>query len=98
MIVQKYLIISKTGNIVVRQQPPRLSANEIAVRFSLDVPNELFQRPVLEASMKIPKEAIPATKITPKITDNLEQIIKEATGLNMVVSIIPIEEDKKKIN
>lgn len=96
MIVSTYLVVTKTGSVTVRSRPPALAGNEIGVHIELDVPSELFQRPILEAKMKIPTEAVPRVKITPQITDNVQKIIKEATGLNMVVSIVeqPKEDGK----
>lgn len=91
MTIMKYLIITKTGNVTLRQQEPRLSANEIALRIHLQVPDALFKRPILEARMEIPDEAVPHATITPQIRDNVENLIKEATGLNMVVSLVEQE-------
>lgn len=94
MIVIKYLIINNRGGVTIREKEPRLAGNEVALRLELDVPDGLFKRPVLKAVMKVPQESIPKTSITPQITDNIEKIIKEATGLEMCVSILPHEEEK----
>lgn len=96
MIVIKYLIINSRGGVTVREREPRMAGNEVALRLELEVPDALFKRPVLKAVMAIPKEAIPKSTITPQITDNVEKLIKEATGLDMHVSIIPHEEENKK--
>lgn len=88
MIIQPYLVIKKNGSVEVRKTEPRLDGNEISLRLAIEVPNEFFQRPRLEATLKVPKESIPKVKITTEITDNVEKIIKETTGLNMVVSVI----------
>ena len=96
MTIIKYLIINKNGSVSVREREPRMAGNEIALKIQLEVPIALFQRPVLEAYMKIPLEAVPKTKISTSITDNVEKIIKEATGLNMVVKVVEQLEEKKK--
>lgn len=96
MIIQKYLIINHRGNVRLAQREPTMSGNEIALRLELELPNELFKRPTLQAYMKVPSEAVPRTKITAAITDNVQKIIKEATGLNMVVSIVEQPKDEKK--
>jgi hypothetical protein len=97
MILIKYLIINHRGAIAIRERPPRLSSNEIAVKLELDLPNALFERPTLLARMKIPTEAVPKTKLTPAITDNVEKLIREATGLEMRITLVEaVETDSDK--
>lgn len=93
MILDKYLIINSRGGIAVRERPPRLGGNEIALRIKLDVPDALFQRPVLVANMSIPATAVPKSTITTQVADNVEKLIKEATGLTMNVTVVEHEEE-----
>lgn len=95
MIVQKYLVVNSRGNVTIREKEPRMAGNEFAVKLVLDVPDALFSRPILVAKMAISKEAIPKSSITPTITDNVEKLIKEATGLEMRVSIVEHENEKE---
>lgn len=88
MKIDKFLIINHRGNITVRERTPSLKGNEIAVRLVLEVPNALFERPTLVAKMEIPEKAVPKSTITPTIATNIENIIKEATGLTMHVDIV----------
>lgn len=96
MIVYKFLVINNRGSVKAVEREPKLAANEISLRLCLEVPASLFERPRLEATMKVPNEAVPKIKITPAVTDNVEKMIKQATGLNMVVSIVDQEEETKK--
>jgi hypothetical protein len=96
MITIKYLVINHRGNVTVREREPRMAGNEVALRLELNIPDKLFQRPVLEARMSLPAESIPSTKITPKIVDNIEKIVKEATGLNIAVNLVAHPEEEKK--
>lgn len=96
MFVSKYLVINSRGGAKITEREPRLNGNEISLRISLEIPNALFERPRLEAVMKIPVEAIPRTKIVPSLSDNVEKLIKEATGLTMKVNIIDQKEENKK--
>lgn len=103
MIIRKYLIISaqksRYGGLREKtrlaERVPTLEGNEISLRLELDIPDAVFQRPQLEARMTIPDTAVKDINITPDITDNISQIIKEATGLTMVVSVIKQEEEKE---
>lgn len=103
MIVDKYIVIAgrKTNGwwkstLTFRERLPKLSGNEIALRLRLDIPDAMFERPVFEAKMAVPKEAIPKTSITPEITDNIERIVKEQTGLNITVALVEHEEDNQE--
>ncbi len=95
MIVDKYLVINNRGAIAVREREPRLGGNEIALRLRLEIPNALFERPRLVAEMKVPATAVPKSSITVDVTDNIEKIIKDATGLTMNVSVVEHEEEEK---
>lgn len=96
MIIQKHLVITSRGNVRIVEREPSLSASEISLKIVLDIPNSLFERPRLEAMMKVPNDAVPKSKITTTVTDNVEKIIKTATGLNMKVSIVENEEEKEE--
>lgn len=71
---------------LTKNKPPRLAGNEIAVKLSLDIPDGLFLKPTLEASVSIPDSAALGTVITAEVQDNIAQIIKEQTGFNVCVS------------
>lgn len=88
MKINNYLIITNIGNIIVRKNFTRLKGNEIAVNLVIDIPDAMFQRPVVKAEIVIPVEAVPVTKIDSNITDNIKEIIKTTTGLEMHVSVV----------
>jgi hypothetical protein len=96
MLVDKYLIISAkksrygypSPQVRMVEKEPTLDGNEISMRLKIDIPDAFFKRPRLEAVMKLPEELVPKTSLTPEITTNVEKIIKETTGLTMVVSIV----------
>lgn len=72
---------------------PRLTPNEIALRLEFEIPDKLFQRPVVTAKLKIPDEVVLPDKINTAVTDNIEEAIKSVTGLEMRVSVVePAEE------
>lgn len=96
MQINKFLIINSRGGITLREREPNLKGNEIALNLVFDVPDELFKRPVLVAKMAIPQTAVPKSKITPEITTNIEKIVKEATGLNLVVTVIEQPEESQE--
>ncbi len=87
-----WLIINKNGIKGVRKTKPDLAYNEIACKIQLDVPKELFERPQIEAILKI--DNIPNNACNPEIIVNTKDLIEQQTGAKIDFKILPIEEDK----
>jgi hypothetical protein len=84
-----WLLVSDTGKIRTTRSRPDLKWNEVAVKVSIEIPNEMFQRPTVSAMIKIdkaPKVDIDATTI-----NNIEEILKQQ-GINVKLTIEPIVE------
>lgn len=103
MRIYKYLIIRAvngrygiTPRVDLRDREPVLKGNEMSLKLQLDLPDALFKRPQLEAKLVVPETAVPPIKITPETTSNIEKIIRETIGLNVVVSVV--EQTEKKEN
>lgn len=106
MLIEKWLVISahrtryswKAMSYKSRlaEREPSLAGNEVAVKIKLELPEALFKRPKLVANLEIPQEAVPKTEITTEVTTNIEKIIKETTGLEMRLSIVPFEEPQQE--
>jgi len=79
------------SKIEIRERKPTLNGNQVALRMILDIPSALFERPVLEAKMVIPEAAVPQSNITVEVTTDIEKIIKERTGLDLKVNVVPFE-------
>lgn len=106
MLIDKYLVIEGkksrysyngfTPHVRLVEREPTLSGNEIAIRIKVEIPDALFKRPTLVAEMRIPNEAVPQTTITPDVTTNIESIIKERTGLDMAIYVVPYKEKEEE--
>lgn len=64
------------------------------MRVSFDIPNELFQRPLLEAKIEVSKDLIPKPQPCELIL-NTKNLIEESTGAKINFSIVPYEDDKE---
>lgn len=89
-----YLIIGKNGVRGVRKTKPSLGWDEIACKINLDVPDELFRRPHIEAILKI--EDIANTVYNPEIIINTKELIEQQTGVKVNFKVIPYEESEDK--
>ena len=86
-----WLIINKNGIKGVRKTKPDLAYNEITCKIQLDIPKELFERPQIEAILKI--DNIPNNACNPEIIVNTKDLIEQQTGAKIDFKILPIEED-----
>lgn len=96
MKAQFYLIIQgfkrrnydspELGTVMVRKNKPNVGRDEVAVFMDLDIPDALFDKPTLEVKAEIPEAAGIGPKITTEVTDNIAEIIREQTGLNVHIS------------
>lgn len=101
--ITKYLVISANEsrygslrhNVRMVEKAPKLKGNEVSVRISINLPDALFKRPELVAKLDVPASAVRDIHISPDVTDNIEKIIKEATGLTVSINVIEHPEDKK---
>lgn len=91
MRVINWLIINKNGIKGVRKTKPDLAYNEIACRLQLDIPKELFERPQIEASLKI--DNIPNNAYNPEIILNTKDLIEQQTGAKINFKILQAKED-----
>lgn len=91
MRVTNWLIINKNGIKGVRKTKPDLAYNEIACRLQLDIPKELFERPQIEASLKI--DNIQNNAYNPEIILNTKDLIEQQTGAKIDFKILPAKED-----
>lgn len=95
---ESYLIIGRTGIRGVRKSKPRLSWDEIAVRVILDIPNVLFERPQLEATIRVDEESVMPEKIFPDLIINTKELIEQQTGAKIDFKVIEyVREEEKEI-
>lgn len=91
MRIVNWLVINKNGIKSVRKSKPDLAYNEIAVKINLEIPKELFERPTIEATLKV--DNIPNNSYNPEIIVNTKELIEQQTGAKIDFRILPIEED-----
>lgn len=88
MRVLKWLTINSKGACRITKGKPSLDWDEIAIRLEVDLPDALFNRPRLEASITIPEEAAKGEIIQSVVADNVKEAIEQATGLTFSVAVV----------
>lgn len=97
MRVTKYLIISqgpkgKYGKPNVKMVDnigkTSVPGNGVALKINVELPDEIFQKPMLEATFKVDKSMVSAPTIHPDVVTRIENIIHEDTGIKMTIAVI----------
>ena len=89
-----WLIINKNGIKGIRKTKPALEWNEIAVRINIEIPNQLFDRPQVEAILKI--EDVPNNSYTPELLINTADLIEQQTGAKVVFDVISATQEAQE--
>ena len=84
-----YLILNKNGIVRSTKNRPGLDWNEICCKVTIDIPDELFKRPTLEAVLKITD--VPNTVYNPELIINTKELIEQQTGAKIDFKIVPYE-------
>ncbi|EDY85353.1 hypothetical protein GP5015_1593 [gamma proteobacterium HTCC5015] len=74
------------GNVKVTKTKPSVSSDEIALKLNLVVPDSLYYKPTLEATIAVPNEVEHGPVITTEVADNIGQIVREQTGITLEIS------------
>jgi len=87
-----YLIVNSRGLMRVIKGRAGLNWDEVQVKLSLDIPDEFFRKPILEATIEVDKNIIPKPQPMDLIINTKEQI-EELTGATINFKVIPMDED-----
>lgn len=83
-----WMKVSKSGKISTSKGRPNTTRwDEIAIKMSLQLPKELFERPTLAAAIEIQQSAAPPMEITAETVNNLEEVLRQ-NGMNVKLTII----------
>lgn len=86
MKISQWLAINKNGITRVRKTKPYLEWDEVAVKLLLDIPDELFRRPVIDATLTI--RDIPNNAYEPDIVLNTKELIEQQTGAKINFTVV----------
>lgn len=96
MRIQQYIVIKKRGayrySSRMTKGTPALDRNEIAVKVSLEIPDAIFNRPALTATIKVPEDAVGKPEIEAEVIDNVQDLIKQNTGFDVKLEVVNEQE------
>ena len=82
-----FLTINARGGVKTTKNRPNLDWDEVSIKMNMEVPDMLFKKPQLTASILIPESAAVPKEIDVEMQDNIQSAIESATGLNVKLSI-----------
>lgn len=88
MIIKKWLTVNKQGSTRLTASAPALEVDEITMQLEVSIPDALFRKPRLQASITIPESAATPEVFSTEVVDNVQELIRQATGLEMVVKVV----------
>lgn len=88
MIIRKWLIINSNRSARLTTGRPSMRSDELSMLLEVNLPDELFRKPRLEAKITIPKEAAAKEVITANVIENVQEAIRQSTGLEFHVNVV----------
>lgn len=65
-----------------------MDANSVVLKLNLDLPETLFKKPQLEATIAVDPDKVSAPVITSKILDNIQEALQKSVGANLGINVI----------
>ncbi len=105
MEITQYLIVSpgqkKWGNIkaktkLVSSLKGNIPANAVAIKLNIVLPDTIFNKPQLQATIKVREEDISKPVINAETLDNIKVALSQNLGVDMTIQVVNKEDNKKK--
>jgi hypothetical protein len=87
MKLRFFLIVNDNGTTRTAKNRPDLKWNEISIAMNMELPDMLFKKPQLSASIVVPDEAAAHKAIDAVTSDNVREAIEQSTGLKLKLEI-----------
>jgi len=87
MRTEFYLVVNESGSIRTCKTQPNLKFNEVSVALTIDLPDNLFKKPMLSGVIEVPDSKVRPTVITPEITQDIQNAIKDHSGVEVRLEI-----------
>lgn len=93
MVISPYLVVTENGGCRITKTYPRLEWHEIAIQLHLNIPDELYRKPQLSASISVDPKAVQTPEIGCEVISNIEEAIKQHTGVEVKLSVVSEEKE-----
>lgn len=87
-----YLVIHRknysTLSARLTSRTPDLEAGEVAIKLNVNVPETLFKKPQLQASVTIPEDSVTAPVLNAQVLDNVKEVLAQTTGMDISLRVV----------
>lgn len=83
-----YLKVKSNGSVSVSKNRPYTDINEVAVGLTIDLPDVLFKRPQIEASITVASDNVQPFHVDADTTNLVKNAIQSATGFEVKLTVI----------
>lgn len=88
MNIKKWLTVKSNESARLTQGKPVVGVDEVSILLDINLPDELFRRPRLEAKIEIPQEAAGPETISSEVIENVQEAIQKSTGLTFSINVV----------
>jgi hypothetical protein len=68
-----------------------MASNAVPIKLALEIPDELFSKPQLQATIKIDKNKVSAPVIDAEVLDNITEMINKQLGVDLKINLVTKE-------
>jgi len=94
MECEGYLTVSGSGSVRFTKTKMGLAWNEVSIKVQLDIPDELFQRPLITAKLTVDRSIVPEDHDMSLVL-NTKELIEQSTGAKIEFKVIKEEEEQQ---
>lgn len=87
-----YLVVNSNGSVKAVKNQPDLKWNEVSVYVGLQLPDQLFRKPQLQATISVDESQVAPTEIDVDTQNNVKEAIESVTGMQVVLKLENAEE------
>jgi hypothetical protein len=92
-----YLLVSRAErpwrslHVRLTRKKPALNPGEVAIRVDLAVPEALFVRPELKATITVPADQVNKPIINAAVLENIREVMQQQLGVDLRIAVVEAE-------
>jgi len=82
-----FLMVTANGSVRAVKSYRSISWNEVAIEQTVEIPDSIFKKPRISATVTIPPEAGTPSHITAEVAENVKAAIEAASGMQVRITV-----------
>lgn len=83
-----FITVNNRGVVKVTKNPTYTNINEVSIGCQLELPDALFKRPQIEATILVNSKDVQPFEINAETANNVKDAIQQSTGLEVKLNIL----------